>query len=259
VRSRLYTGEVLHHRVRPKRNEFRYRVWFLLVDLAELDDLDARLARFGHNRSASAVVRDADHGPRDGSPLRPWIDVTLGRAGVDLEGGPVFLLAFPRWGPFGFYPVSFWYCYHADGSLRAVLVEVRNTFGDHHEYLLHDDGRKLDLTRRPEAVKAMHVSPFIEMDARYRFHLTDPGVETEPGSPLDIRIYDEVRGELLLVAQVKLHAQELTDGSISRTLRRLGPMPLRAGVLILYQAGRLLAKGMRWLPRPVPPDEEISL
>jgi DUF1365 family protein len=234
-------------------------VWFLFVDLAELDDLDARLSRFGHNRSAGAVVRDADHGPRDGSPLRPWIDEALARADVDLEGGPVFLLAFPRWGPFGFYPASFWYCYHADGSLRAVLVEVRNTFGDHHDYLLHDSGRPLDLSRRHVAVKAMHVSPFIEMDARYRFHLTDPGVEAEPGSPLDIRIYDEVRGELLLVAQVKLHAEELTDRSISRTLWRLGPMPLRAGALILFQAGRLLAKGIRWLPRPAVPDEEITL
>jgi DUF1365 family protein len=154
--------------------------------------------------------------------------------------------------------VSFWYCYHADRALRAVLVEVRNTFGDHHDYLLHDGGRPLDLTRRPEAAKAMYVSPFIEMGARYRFHLTDPGIDAEPGSPLEVRIYDEVRDDLLLVAQVKLTAEELTDGSISHTLRRLGPMPLRAGALILYQAGRLLAKGMRWLPRPIPPDEEIT-
>jgi DUF1365 family protein len=259
VRSRLYTGEVLHHRVRPKRNEFRYRVWFLYADLAELDDLDARLKRFGHNRAARAVLRDADHGPRDGTPLRPWIDGVLTRAGVDLEGGPVFLLAFPRWWAFGFYPVSFWYCYHADGRLRAVLAEVRNTFGDHHDYLLHDGGRPLDLQHRPEAVKAMHVSPFIEMDARYRFHFTDPGVDAPPGAPLDIRIYDEVRGDLLLVAQVRLVAEELSDQAIARTFRRLGPMPLRAGVLILAQAGRLLAKGLRWLPRPGPPKEEITL
>jgi DUF1365 family protein len=259
MRSRLYTGEVLHHRVRPKRNEFRYRIWFLLVDLAELDELDARLRRFGHNRSARAVLRDADHGPRDGTPLRPWMDAVLARAGVDLAGGAVLLLTFPRWGWFGFYPVSFWYCYHADGSLRAVMAEVRSTFGEHHDYLLHEGGVPLDLSQRPEVVKSMHVSPFIEMDARYRFHLMDPGLETVPEAPLEVRIYDEVKGGLLLVAQVRLTAEELTDDSIARAFRRLGPMPLRAGVLILFQAGRLLAKGIRWLPRPDPADEEITL
>jgi len=259
VRSRLYTGEVLHHRVRPKRNEFRYRIWWLFVDLAELDALDARLRRFGHNRRATAVLRDADHGPRDGSPLRPWLDGLLGRAGVDLAGGPVFLLAFPRWGAFGFYPVSFWYCYHADGALMAVMAEVQNTFGEHHNYLLHDDGRPLDLSRRPETAKSMHVSPFIEMDARYKFHLTDPGIDARASDPLDVRIYDEVKGELLLVAQVRLEAMELSDANIADCMRRLGPMPLRASVLILLQAGRLLAKGMRWLPKPPPSSEETTL
>jgi DUF1365 family protein len=74
-----------------------------------------------------------------------------------------------------------------------------------------------------------------------------------------VRIYDEVRGDLLLVAQVKLAASELSDANIGANFRRLGPMPLRAGVLILFQAGRLLAKGMRWLPKPPPSEEETTL
>jgi len=259
VRSRLYTGEVAHHRVRPKRNEFRYGIYFLLLDLAELDELDGDLRLFGHGHRAWTELRDRDHGPRDGSPLRPWIDGELARADIDLEGGSVLLLTFPRTGPFGFYPVSFWYCYHADGILRAVLAEVQNTFGEHHNYLLHDHGRPLDLANRPEVTKSFHVSPFIEMDARYRFHFTEPGLGYVEGDPLDVRIYDEVRGELLLVAQVRLKAEELSDASIGRALRRFGPMSLRAGALILFQAGRLLAKGIRWLPKPDPTDEETTL
>ena len=71
MNSRLYTGTVAHVRTTPTRNAFTYGVYFCYLDLAELDDLDARLKRFGHNRRALVAFYDADHGPRDGSPLRP--------------------------------------------------------------------------------------------------------------------------------------------------------------------------------------------
>ena len=254
MNSRLYTGTVGHKRTRPKENAFRYKVYFLYLDLAELDDLDANLKRFSHNNGRGLVkLRDRDHGPRDGSPLRPWIDALLAKANIDLEGGSVCLLTFPRVLGFGFYPVSFWYCFHADGTPRAVLAEVHNTFGGHHNYLLHNKGDVFDLSSKPTVDKVFSVSPFIPMDARYEFRLT------KPSDTLHVAIYDYVEGPLLLVASLDLEASELTDANLSAAVRRYGPMSLRAWLLIHAQAVRIVWKGIRYIPPSPPPDQETSI
>lgn len=253
VESRIYTGTVAHSRKGEHPNRFEYGVYYVFVNIDELDSLGGTFKRFGHNHGLFSV-RDRDHGPRDGSPLRPWIDSLLGRAGIDLEGGRVFLLTFPRVLGFGFYPVSFWYCYHADGSIRAVLAEVRNTIGGHHNYLLHQGGAPFDFTKRPEVTKVFYVSPFIPMDARYEFRLS------EPGETAGVAIHDFVEGPLLLVASLRLKAQELTDKNLMRLLFRFGPMSLRAWVLIHLQALRIVSKGIRYIaPPPGQPAEETSL
>ncbi len=253
MNSRLYTGHVAHKRTRPRENAFRYGVYFLYVDLAELDDLDASLKRFGHNGGGLVQFRDRDHGPRDGSLLRPWIDALLARAGIDLEGGRVCVLSFPRVLGFGFYPVSFWYCFHADGTPRAVLAEVHNTFGGRHNYLLHNRGEVFDWGSKPTVEKVFSVSPFIPMDAKYEFRFT------EPGDRVHVAIYDYVEGPLLLVASLDLEAQDLTDANLSRAVRRYGPMSLRAWLLIHFQALRIVFKGIKYIPPQKPPSEETSL
>ncbi len=249
----LYTGTVTHLRTRPVRNGFTYGLYYVYVDLAELDTLDASLKRFGHNRRALVSVWDEDHGARDGSGLREWIDGVLARAGIDLTGGRVCLLTFPRVMGFKFYPVSFWYCFGADGTPLAVLAEVQNTYRDHHNYLLHNNGEPYDFTQRPEKAKAFFVSPFVPLeDARYQFSLT------EPGEKLQAAIYDFVDGPLLLTAAISLRAEPLDDESLRRAVLRLGPMSLRALILIHWQALKLILKGVRFYPHTAPPEEETT-
>jgi len=254
MNSALYTGTISHKRIRPVENSFTYGIYFIYVDLAELGDLDSSLARFGHNRSALVSLWDADHGPRDGSELRPWIDAVLARAGIDLAGGRVCLLTFPRVMGFKFYPVSFWYCFDSDGSPVAVLAEVQNTYRDHHNYLLHDNGRPLRWIERPEAAKAFFVSPFVPLDnARYQFSFSAPSRE------LTAAIYDFVDGPLLLTSSVSLNSQPLDDKGLLGVVLRMGPMSLRALVLIYWQALRLVLAGVRFYPHPVPPKEDTTV
>lgn len=254
MNSSLYVGHVSHERRIPTRNWFRYGIYFVYADLSELDTLDERLRLFAHNRAALVTLQDRDHGPRDGSPLRPWIDELCAQAGVDLGGGAVRLLSFPRVLGLKFYPVAFWYCFHADGTPRAVLVEVQNTFGEHHNYLLHKNGEPLDLSQEHmSAVKAFHVSPFIEMDARYKFRFS------EPQEALSAAIYDYVKGPLLLVASLSLRQRELSDRALLRTVLRYGPMSARAWVLIHFQALRIVLKRIRYIPHTPAPEQETTL
>lgn len=253
MNSRLYEGTVAHARSRPAKNSFRYRVWFAYLDLAELEELGRTVRGFGHNTRAWAVFRDRDHGPRDSSPLRPWIDAVLAQAGIDLAGGPVRILTLLRGGPFGFYPASFWYCFGADGALRAVMAEVRNTFGGHHNYLLHEEGEPMEFGEDLFAPKVFHVSPFMPMDGRYRFRFT------MPGERLSVSIHEDIEGVPTFIAGVAVAEHPFDGATLARLNRTYLSMPLRAWLLIHFQAIRLAAKRVGLFADPGAPDEETTI
>ncbi|MCX8006596.1 MAG: DUF1365 domain-containing protein [Coriobacteriia bacterium] len=251
--SRVFEGHVAHERLRPRRNRFRYRAYMLYLDLDELGSLPSAVRRFRLDRFGWISFYNSDHGPRDGSPLRPWVERLLASAGVDLRGGPVRILAFPRGLWFRFYPVAFWYCFHADGTLRAVMAEVHNTFGGRHNYLMHRAGAPIRFSEDLFATKVFHVSPFIGMDARYRFRFT------EPGDGVSVSIHEDVEGEPLLIAGFSGRARPLADDTLADLARRYGPLPLRIWLLIHFQAIRLFAKRIRFHHDPGLPKEETSL
>ena len=248
----LYHGWVMHQRQARPRARFRYRVFMLLLDLDRLDALDRRCRLFGHNRRRPVAFYDRDHGPKDGSPLRPWIDTVLARSGIDLAGGRVRLLCYPRVLGRAFNPLSLWYCEHADGSLRAVLCEVRNTFGEWHGYLLHDDGRALDWPVRASAAKCFHVSPFLPDRGYYRFRLTAPHARLSIG----IRYQDPEGQELTAVQWGERRA--LTDRSLATALARLPWLALSVWGGIHWEALKLWLRGARYHRKPTPPTAEIT-
>lgn len=254
MRSRLYTGWVAHERTRPARNSFRYPVYYLGVDLDEIDELDATLHRFSHNRPNLVSLWDRDHGPRDGTALRPWIGALTARAGVDLTGGRVLLLTIPRVLGARFYPVSFWYCFGADGTPLAVLAEVHNTFRDHHNYLLHNSGKAFDWSSRPTAAKAFYVSPFVQ-----REDVTHEFAFTEPVQELSVTVRDFVSGPLMLATTLNLAARDLTDRDLIATVVRHGPISVVALIRINWQALKLFAKRVPFYRHTPPDPEETSL
>ncbi len=212
-----------------------------------------RFRWFGHNRGRLLSFHDSDHGSLGETSLREWMEAILDRADIDIDGGSIRILTFPRVLGAKFYPVSFWYCYHTDGTVRAILAEVQNTFRDHHNYLLHNEGKPFDFSGKPRMEKVFHVSPFIVMDAFYEFHFT------EPGEKLAVTLNDYVEGPLLLTAAIALHAEEISDRSLLGTVLRHGPISLVAWIRIHWQALRIVSKGIGYIPRTEPPAEETSI
>ena len=135
-RALIASGLVRHARLRPAAHAFSYPTLFVLLPMRSLraQPCDAL------NRHRRALFRfdDRDHG-EGGSDALAWLEGLLQREGVDGVDGEIWLQTYPRMAGFVFKPVSFWYCHRADGSLRAVVAEVNNTFGERHCYLL--DGR----------------------------------------------------------------------------------------------------------------------
>lgn len=255
----LGTGDVRHARLRPVANRFVYPTYFLLLPMRSLRARPApSLAR---NRFGLLSFHDADHGDGRADSLA-WLDAVLAGEGIDDAGGEVWLQCFPRVLGFTFKPVSFWYCHRADETLAAVVVEVNNTFGERHCYLLA--GTDLAFGREMRAAKTFHVSPFCAVAGEYRFRFLRSGAHPQ-GDPAR-------RSLPRIVARIDHHDEHgaLLQTSVSGQLRPLSPRLVRSvflripfltlGVVarIHWQALRLWAKRVPFLKKPSPPGSFIT-
>src|SRR5258708_3293344 len=145
----LYFGEVTHARLKPMGHRFSYRVMSLLIDLDRLNEADRQSVLFGVNRAALYSFCEADHGKRDGSILRAYAQNCAVQHGINLTGGRVWLLCYPR--PLGFTlnPLSVYFCYLSDRRLALMIYEGRHAFWDLHAYLLSAKPRPLSGARGP--------------------------------------------------------------------------------------------------------------
>lgn len=165
----MTSGTVWHRRQRTRDHAFTYPVTCLCFPLAHLADLE-KTPLLSVNRAGLFSFHEADHGPRDGTPLLTWIHGVLADNGLACADGDIRLQTMPRVLGRAFNPISFWFCHDRAGRLRAVLCEVNNTFGGHHHYLVaHPDGRPIRATDTLHADKVLHVSPFFRPRGRYRF------------------------------------------------------------------------------------------
>lgn len=239
-------GSVMHERHRPAANRFVYPVFFLQVPLSALDALRGPL--FSLDRWNLFSLHRADHGPRNGSALEPWVRGLLASEGIAAADGEIVLQAFPRVLGYVFNPVSFWLCHDGEGALRAVLAEVNNTFGERHNYLVaHPDGRPIRAGDTLEASKAFHVSPFFPVQGRYRFRFA-------AGSRFSAAFidYDDAEGPAL---RTSVSGRAAPFGTRSLLRAFFGYPAFTVGVVarIHYQALKLWWKGVPFFSKPSPP------
>lgn len=237
--SCLYRGTVVHHRLAPRVHRFAYRVFALFLDLDEIERLRGRLRLFSIDRFNLASFHHADHGARDGSPLRPWVEARLAEAGVGLKRPSIRLLCMPRLLGYVFNPISVYYCSEGD-ALRAVVCEVKNTFGEQTAYVLPLDPSRRG--ERPACAKKMYVSPFIEMDATYEFRFVPPGRR------LTLVIRESQAGRPVLVATQTGRRLPLSDRAILGCVLRDLLMTFKVTAAIHLEAARLWLKGVRYVP-----------
>jgi DUF1365 family protein len=232
----LYFGEVMHARLKPAGHRFSYRVMNLLIDLDRLEEADRRSVWFGVNRAALYSFHEADHGERDGSSLRAYVERCAGRHGIDLAGGRVRLLCYPRLLGFTFNPLSVYFCHRADGELALIIYEVRNTFGDIHPYVIPVSPGELSAAGiRQTQDKLFYVSPFI----------------APPGDDVRLRILETDAEGPLLAATFHGRRRALTSGALLRSFVTLPLVTFKIVAAIHWEALRIWLKGVRLVPRPL--------
>ncbi|MBR0712898.1 DUF1365 domain-containing protein [Bradyrhizobium liaoningense] len=240
----LYFGDVMHARLKPMGHRFSYRVMSLLIDLDRLDEADRQSRLFGVNRAALYSFHEADHGERDGSSLRAYAMRCAARHDIDLSGGRVELLCYPRLFGYTFNPLSVYFCYRASGELALVIYEVRNTFGGIHSYVLPvKPGERSAAGLRQSQDKLFYVSPFVAMAMRYHFRVLPPS-ET-----VRLRILETDREGPLLAATFSGYRNALTSRTLLRSFLALPLVTFKIIAAIHWEALRLWLKGARLVPR----------
>jgi len=255
-RALIGFGHVWHRRLRPVANAFRYPSYFLMLPLRSLRRTDGAYRELPRNRFGLLSFHDRDHG--EGSPdALAWFDRTLREQGILDADGEVWLQTYPRVLGYAFKPVSFWYAERADGSLRAILAEVNNTFGERHCYLL--EAPSLGWSHEHIAAKAFHVSPFCRLEGhyRFRFHRSVPSAWS-CGSRTRVRV--DLHDSTGPVLQTGLGGElsVLDAASIRRAFFGTPLMTLGVIARIHWQALRLGFKGLAFVAKPPAPEHLVT-
>ncbi|KAL8278397.1 hypothetical protein RQP46_009289 [Phenoliferia psychrophenolica] len=275
--SHLFRAKTAHARLLPAsaRHVFCYPVLYFGLDLARLEagELDLGKGRgslFGWEPPTWVVAAFWRHayleaGAKTG--IRDKVLALLERRGIDTtkDATMIYMVSMPAYLGFeGINPLTVHYCYgdataDAKRPLRVVVLEVHNTFGERHVYVLRvgvdeDTQVSLGYDHQWTFPRAFHVSPFNSRVGFYRVSLSSPFATslTHPTLATKIVFLTPTR-EKKLYAALAGPGEPLVTPTL---LKALFTWPL--GLLlttprILWQAGRLsYGRGLAVWIRPEP-------
>jgi len=247
--SEIFIGEVMHHRIKPIDHIFSYPVTNLFIDLKDSPESLPRSPFFGINKKRLISLFDKDYiKPSSNSWLQKATEA-LGDIAAEVK--EIKVLTSPKYLGYVFNPVSFYICFSALKKLRAVLVEINNTFGERHIYLIDQfEGDSLETGLTAKHPKAFYVSPFNDLMGDYEYKLR------YSNDLLEIGINIRRDGEIVFRSGIKGRLSPFTPNSL---LTKLVLSPLRlwsAMPLIVWQAAKLYYhKKLPVKHKPVPANE----
>ena len=242
-------GEVMHGRLFPKKNHFRYKIYYVSLPLNGLNDMP-----LAYNAKSRLSFYDKDHGLCDGSDLESWARKILNDYDFNEDVNTITLVTMPRVMGYVFNPVSFWLCRNAQHELKAVLCEVHNTFGERHTYLCaHPDGQIIMANDKLLGQKIFHVSPMLEREGSYEFCFSI----TDENFSIGIDYYN-AENKKQLVTTLKGRFKPMSQNILSQAFWRYPLVTIKAIILIHWQALKLLLKGVRYISKPEQKLERVS-
>jgi DUF1365 family protein len=245
MKSAIYEGLIRHRRMKPRSNEFEYRMFMMFLDLDERPQVFQKNPLWSLERFNLACFRRSDYmGPAD-LPLDEAVRrKVFERTGVRPEG-PIRMLTHLRYFGHCFNPATFYYCYDPSGTrVEAIAAEINNTpWKERHTYVLRE-GENEGAWKRFRFGKEFHVSPFMGMDIDYDWNFRDPDER------IGVHMTNFENGEKLFDATLNLERVPITGWSLTRVLLRFPAMTVKVVAAIHWQALKLWWKRTPFHPHP---------
>jgi DUF1365 family protein len=236
----IYTGELYHHRLGPgPERRFSYRVAMPFVDARDIGGAVAAHPMWSGIHPAPVWLRRADYFGNPARPLDQEIRDLVEARGGARPAGPVMVLGHPRTWGWSFNPITLYFCFSPDAtSVQHLVADVENTpWHEHHQYVIGAPGQHV-------VEKAMHVSPFLPMQLRYRV------TYAAPSQSLDVRFDVEGQDGVVFVAVLSLRRRPFDRAGLTRLMTRYPLMAHKVSAGIYSQAARLALAGAPYYPHP---------
>ena len=249
--SFIYSGKVIHKRFKPREHFFSYKVFSLLLDLDEINNIDKKVSFFSHNKFNLISFHDKDHGDRNNSNLKEWVLKNLKSINVNDQNIKIKILCYPRILGYVFNPLSIFFVYNVNSSLIAILYEVKNTFGEQHTYVFKANFETKNI--KNECAKKFYVSPFMDLNSRYFFKITNPGEN------LSVLIDQEDKEGKILYASQDGIKSELNNNNLIKIYLKHPLMTFKIIFAIHFEAFKLWTKGVKFIKKKIKIKNNISI
>ena len=196
MNSCVYTGQIKHRRVEPRKNSFTYNVYFMYLDMDELEEMQEKLFLFSLNSWNIFSFFDKDHfkfldykdekkklisrekikyntAMYKTKKTKERIRIMIDELGLDFELAKVYIMTNLRNFGYIFNPVSFYYCFDKAGKLRALFSEVNNTFHDQKMYYIEIDEPDAEIHSSIQK-KNYYISPFTDLANTLHWNFSVP-------------------------------------------------------------------------------------
>ena len=242
MNSKLYFGKVSHTRSIPIKHRFEYKTFYCFIDIDELETVFDQHPFWSYASKNLAWFNEANYIGRDGN-IRQAVESHIKEQTGNEFSGRICILTHLTYYGYCFNPVSFYYCFDEQDELSYVISEINNTpWDERHVYVTEVKDDKPMVVDSFE--KIFHVSPFLDMDFRYKWQFSRPNAD------LIINMDNFKQNDHWFNAYMELEAEPITKATLSKALMQYPFMTLKVTLAIYWQALKLKLKGAKFYDHP---------